>query len=65
MVKRYKITPTCRTAECATKEDFDSCGGYEYGFSIFDNQYGDYLYECTNDMKTVEWYKNHNYYIEL
>lgn len=52
-MKRYEIRPVCRAAEWAP-------GEYESGYSILDNQFGDYLYDFAS-RETALWYEEHNY----
>lgn len=55
-MKRYEIRPVCRVAEGASREDAE----YENGYSILDNQFGDYLYDLAT-WETALWYEEHNY----
>lgn len=55
-MKRYEIRPVCRVVEGASREDAE----YESGYSILDNQFGDYLYDFAS-RETALWYEEHNY----
>lgn len=59
-MKRYTIQGICRQAECSSNAE----ESYEYGYSVMDNLYGDYIYEFT-DRDTACWYYEHNYELEL
>lgn len=59
-MKRYEIRPVCRIVDGASKEDIDDGFGYESGYSILDNKFGDYLYDFAGT-ETMLWYKEHNY----
>ena len=59
-MKRYEIKSVCRTVEGASQYDVDDGFGYEDGYSILDNQFGDYLYDFA-ETETMLWYQKHNY----
>lgn len=59
-MKRYTIQRICRKSEYSD----GTKNSYEYGYSIIDNLYGDYLYEIA-DANTACWYREHNYILEL
>ena len=59
-MKRYEIKSVYRTVEGASQNDIDDGFGYEDGYSILDNQFGDYLYDFAGT-ETMLWYQEHNY----
>lgn len=59
-MKRYTIKEVCRIVEGTSRDDIEDGFGYEGGYSIFDNQFGDYLYDFVG-RETMLWYKEHNY----